>query len=47
MEDLSKILAVFISSSQANIRYLGLESMCRLALRHDLSKHQNKILSNL
>lgn len=47
MEDVSKILAVFISSSQANIRYLGLESMCRLAFRHDLSKHESKILANL
>ena len=47
MEDLSKILAVFIANNQANIRYLGLEAMCRLALKHDLSKHENKILSNL
>jgi AP-2 complex subunit alpha len=47
MEDLSKILVVFISSSQPNIRYLGLEAMCRLALKHDLSKHLNKILVNL
>ena len=39
MDDLSKILAVFIASSQANIRYLGLEAMCRLAIKHDLSKH--------
>lgn len=47
IDDLSKILSVFISSSQPNIRYLGLESMCRLALKHDLSKHQNKVLANL
>ena len=47
MEDLSKILVVFISSSQPNIRYLGLESMCRLAVKHDLSQHQGKILANL
>ena len=47
MEDLSKILVVFISSSQPNIRYLGLESMCRLAVKHDLSAHQGKILANL
>lgn len=47
MDDLSKILQVFISSNQANIRYLGLEAMCRLAMKHNLSKHENKILSNL
>ena len=47
MDDLSKILAVFIASSQANIRYLGLEAMCRLAIKHDLSKHEGKILANL
>ena len=47
MEDLSKILVVFISSSQPNIRYLGLEAMCRLAIKHDLSAHKGKILVNL
>jgi hypothetical protein len=35
--NVSKILVVFISSSRANIRYLGLEAMCRLAVRHNLA----------
>ena len=39
MEDVSKILVVFIMSSQANIRYLGLEAMCRLAIKQNLSAH--------
>ena len=47
MTNVSKILVVFISSSRANIRYLGLEAMCRLALRHDLADHLGKILVNL
>ena len=41
------ILVMFICSSRANFRYLGLESMCRLALRHNLADHLKKILSNL
>ncbi len=45
--NVSKILVVFISSSRANIRYLGLEAMCRLALRHNLAEHIDKILVNL
>lgn len=45
--DVSKILVVFITSSQANIRYLGLEAMCRLAVKHDMSSHMEKILPNL
>jgi len=45
--NVSKILVVFISSSRANIRYLGLEAMCRLAVRHNLSEHLDKILVNL
>jgi AP-2 complex subunit alpha len=45
--NVSKILVVFISSSRANIRYLGLEAMCRLAVRHSLSDHLEKILVNL
>lgn len=47
MEDVSKILVVFITSSQANIRYLGLEAMCRLALKQNLAMHLEKILPNL
>lgn len=47
MTNVSKILVVFISSSRANIRYLGLEAMCRLALRHNLADHLEKILVNL
>ncbi len=47
LEDVSKILVVFITSSQANIRYLGLEAMCRLAIKHNLSMHLEKILPNL
>eukprot|EP00919_Chromeraceae_sp_WS-2016_P059732 GHVR01141932.1.p1 GENE.GHVR01141932.1~~GHVR01141932.1.p1 ORF type:complete len:165 (+),score=7.92 GHVR01141932.1:573-1067(+) len=47
ISDVSKILVVFISSSQANIRYLGLEAMCRLAVKHNMSDHQAKILANL
>jgi AP-2 complex subunit alpha len=46
-EDVSKILVVFITSSQANIRYLGLEAMCRLALKQNLATHLEKILPNL
>lgn len=41
------VLVMFISSSRANFRYLGLESMCRLAVRHNLSDHLKKILTNL
>jgi AP-2 complex subunit alpha len=40
-------LVVFITSSQANIRYLGLEAMCRLALKQNLATHLEKILPNL
>lgn len=47
LDDVSKILIVFITSSQANIRYLGLEAMCRLALKQNLSMHLEKILPNL
>ena len=47
LNDVSKILVVFISSVQANIRYLGLEAMCRLAIKHNLADHQSKILVNL
>lgn len=39
LDDVSKILVVFITSSQANIRYLGLEAMCRLAIKQNLSMH--------
>lgn len=45
--NVSKILVVFISSSRANIRYLGLEAMCRLAVRHSMADHLDKILINL
>jgi len=47
LNDVSKILVVFISSVQANIRYLGLEAMCRLAIKHNLADHQAKVLANL
>lgn len=47
IEDVSKILVVFITSNQANIRYLGLEAMCRLAIKHNMSLHLEKILPNL
>lgn len=39
LTNVSKILVVFITSSRANIRYLGLEAMCRLAVRHSLADH--------
>ncbi len=47
LDDVSKILVVFITSNQANIRYLGLEAMCRLAIKQNLSMHLEKILPNL
>ena len=47
MTIVTDILVMFISSSRANFRYLGLESMCRLAVRHDLADHLRKILVNL
>ena len=47
LDDVSKILVVFITSNQANIRYLGLEAMCRLAIKHNLAMHIEKILPNL
>ena len=39
VENVTKILVMFIGSSRANFRYLGLESMCRLAVRHNLADH--------
>ena len=45
--NVSKILVIFISSSRANIRYLGLEAMCRFAVRHPLAEHLDKVLVNL
>lgn len=45
--NVTDILVMFISSSRANFRYLGLESMCRLAVRHNLADHLKKILVNL
>lgn len=47
IKNVSKILIVFISSTRANIRYLGLEAMCRLAVKHNIAEHQDKILVNL
>jgi AP-2 complex subunit alpha len=47
MTIVTDILVMFICSSRANFRYLGLESMCRLAVRHDLADHLKKILVNL
>ena len=47
MTIVTDILVMFICSSRANFRYLGLESMCRLAVRHNLSSHLKKILTNL
>ena len=45
--DASKFLSVFITSAQANTRYLGLEAMCRLAVKHNLAEHLEKIISSL
>jgi AP-2 complex subunit alpha len=45
--NVTRVLVMFIGSSRANFRYLGLESMCRLAVRHDLAEHLEKILVNL
>ena len=47
MTIVTDILVMFICSSRANFRYLGLESMCRLAVRHNLADHLKKILVNL
>lgn len=47
MNIVTDILVMFICSSRANFRYLGLESMCRLAVRHNLADHLKKILVNL
>ena len=47
MTIVTDILVMFICSSRANFRYLGLESMCRLALKHNLADHLKKILTNL
>lgn len=47
LKNVTDILVMFICSSRANFRYLGLESMCRLAVRHNLADHLKKILVNL
>lgn len=47
MNIVTDILVMFICSSRSNFRYLGLESMCRLAVRHNLADHLKKILVNL
>ena len=45
--DASKFLSVFITSALANTRYLGLEAMCRLAVKHNLSEHRDKVIGSL
>lgn len=47
MTDVTKILTVFIQSTQANIRYLGLEAMCKLSSKQDLSSNLSFILPSL
>lgn len=47
MTDVTKILTVFIQSTQANIRYLGLEAMCKLSAKQDLSSNLPFILPSL
>lgn len=47
LADVSKILVVFIQSTQANIRYLGLEAMCKLSSKQDLSSNLPYILPSL
>jgi AP-2 complex subunit alpha len=47
MTDVSKILVVFVQSSQANIKYLGLEAMCKLSIKQNLSENLQYILPAL
>ena len=47
MTDVAKILVVFVQSNQANIKYLGLEAMCRLSVKQNLSENLTYILPAL
>lgn len=47
LTDVTKILTIFIQSTQANIRYLGLEAMCKLSSKQDLSNNLSYILPSL
>jgi AP-2 complex subunit alpha len=47
MTDVSKILVVFVQSSQANIKYLGLEAMCKLSIKQNVSENLQYILPAL
>lgn len=47
MADVAKILVVFVQSNQANIKYLGLEAMCRLSTKQNLSDNLQYILPAL
>ena len=47
MADVAKILVVFVQSNQANIKYLGLEAMCRLSVKQNLSENLSYILPAL
>lgn len=44
---MSKILVVFVQSNQANIKYLGLEAMCRLSAKQNLADNLPYILPAL